>query len=262
MTTWAWSFNGLTFGEGTSIDLIEMRGLDLPNVRSSAFRYGTADGQAAGLRTYEPRTITAELEFSAATAAAFETLLDTVRRALKRTDTDGVLVAELPGQVPKRIYCSVESRTTRVNLRWSYLFPGMVVQWVADDPLVYADATTTTDLDPGGGAVTVPNAGDEATRNWSAVIAGPATDPKIAHANGTVLDFTGYSIAAAQTITIDAYAYTVKRETGVDVRDKLTRASDFFSILPGGSALTFTATGTTAATDLDVTVRAAWSALT
>lgn len=263
MATWAWSFNGLTWGEGTSIDITGVDGLDLPNVRVPALRYANGDGQVSGTRTYDPRAVTFGLEFTAASAAAFETLLDTIRRAFKRTTAEGTLVVELPGQVAKRLYCHVERRTQPIDGPWSYLFvSGMSVQFVADDPLFYAETATVTDLNPGGGAVAIPNAGDEATKHWSAVIVGPATSPVITHANGTVLDFTGYVLGAAQTITLDGRAFTAVRETGADVRGSLTSASDFFTIAAGGETLTFTASGTTGATDLDVTTRAAWASLT
>lgn len=95
-------------------------------------------------------------------------------------------------------------------------------------------------------------------------IAGPITDCKITNQiSGDKLDFTGYTIPAGTTITIDLrYGYkTVTDHLGNNQIDKLTKDSDLVSfcietapIAPGGSnSVVVSGTGITEATEIKVT---------
>jgi hypothetical protein len=89
------------------------------------------------------------------------------------------------------------------------------------------------------------------------IITGPATDAVLTNVRtGEILDFTGVTIAAGDTYTVDCrYGYkTVKDAAGTNKISDLTTTSDLatFHLEPGDNAFTLVGTGTDANTQVTV----------
>lgn len=264
MADWDFSYNSLSFtASGT---LVGIEGADLPAVRDSDLRYHGADGEAGGLDTYDGRDVVLTFDLAAADASAWETLLDTYRRAFKRQTADLPLVADLPGQVAKRLYCRPRRRRQSIDRVWAYYGTrSFVVQLHAADPLWYSETAVVTDFDPTE-TFELTNAGDEASNHWTAVVTGACTNPKLTHESGAVLDFDGVTLTGGQTLTVDGRAFTAIHSAdgyvfgGPYASGDLTAASDFFSLPVGGADLTFAVDSGTPV--MQFTHRSAWSSLT
>lgn len=266
MADWDFSYNSLSFSAGSSGTIVRIEGLDLPDVDGTDMRYRGADGEAGGLDTYDGRNVAFQFDLAAADASAWETLLDTYRRAFQRQTADLPLVADLPGQDAKRLYCRPRRRRVPVDLSWSLYNPqSFTVQLHAADPLWYADTAATQEFDPGE-TFTLTNAGDESSRHWTAVISGACTNPKLELDTGDVLDFDGLTLTGGQTLTVDGRAFTAVKSTGVYVvggpgaTGEWTLTSDFFALPAGASDLNFTVDSGTPT--MQFSHRSAWSSLT
>lgn len=131
-----------------------------------------------------------------------------------------------------------------------------VLQFIANDPLVYAAAlqsgSTGIGTVTGGltfpldfplafgtatpGSIAATNTGSAAAP-WTAVLAGPLVSPKIVHVGQQrALELAGYSLADGDTLTFDSATHTVLLNGVASRYGELTRRQ-WFSLDPGNNVV-------------------------
>lgn len=154
------------------------------------------------------------------------------------------------------------------------------IQLAAPDPLRYATAaqaancglaTTSGGLafplvfpldfgvGAGGGTLLLTNSGNTSTwPTWT--ITGPVTDPVILNTTtGERLAFSGLTIDAGQTLTLDTDARTVMLQGVASRRGKLTANSSWFPLRRGSTPIAFQASTYDVSANLAAAWRSAWS---
>lgn len=263
MAVWQWSYNGLAFGDGTSIDLVTAEGLDFPEVRTSDQPRALEAGLWPGSDLPGGRTVTLTLELVGVDDATLGATLTALRAAFNvRQASESPLVFELPGDVAKRIYCRTRRRSIPINQPYFYRVPQIVVQLAASDPRIYANTTSsgsagiavagtglTFNATPNfsfggaasGGLIAVTNNGD-APAPWTATISGPIVDPRIILAStGEQLALVG-SVAAGETLVLDRLTRTILLNGVASRYSWLQTGSVWFDIPVGADSVQFGAT--------------------
>lgn len=254
MADWQFSYNGWTFGDGTDYDVVEVEGFGLADIRSRHLDLPTSHGTFPGLDFYSNRVVRFRIEVASDTDtdAAFETALDTMRRATVARSSDLALTVDLPGQTAKRLECRPSRRRAPVDFTHSRRLARVDLEFVAADPLFYEDTATNTVITT---ATAVTNSGDTPAK-WTCAITG-STNPKLTHnGSGLFLDFSADGgLTGAVDITSSHRARTAT-QSGTNVYGKLLATSEFFLLDAAANSLTYTGGGT-----CTLTHRAAYAAL-
>lgn len=250
MADWQFAYNGWTFGDGTSYDVVDAEGFGLPDIRSTRTDLGAGDGSFPGVDFYSVRVLRFRLEVTADSDVAFESAMDVMRRATTKQASELPLTVDLPGQTAKRLECRPTRRRAPIDLPYAIGRLAVVdIEFTASDPLFYEDTSTNTVITT---ATTVSNAGDTAAK-WSAAITG-STNPTLRHdGSGLLLDFDNLSGAVD---LVSSHRQRTATQSGTNVYGNLTAVSEFFLLDPGDNSLTYTGGGT-----CTVTHRAAYAAL-
>lgn len=277
MTTWQWTYNGLLFGNGTTIGVVKADGLDFPNVRTGDQPRPLVHGLWPGRDLAGDRVVTLELELTANDDTTFSTQIAALRAATTlQPSAELPLVMQLPGDVAKRLYCRPRRRAIPVDNRYMYRLAGITVQFVASDPRLYADAqgsgsagvaTAGTGLTfnatpnfsfggaAAGGSITAVNSGDTPTP-WTATVTGPITDPAL------ILTATGQRVAmqgtvnSGETLVLDSQARTILLNGTASRYSWLQAGSQWFDLAPGSNQVQFGATSGSGT--LSLAWRSAW----
>lgn len=240
MADWQFSYNGWTFGDDTSYDIVEIDGFGLADIRRRNVDLPNGHGDFPGLDFYASRVVRFRLEVTADSDAGLETAMDTMRRATTVQSSDLPLTIDLPGQTTKWLECRPSRRRAPVDLPYAL---GRLVrvdlEFVAADPLFYEDTATNTAITT---ATSVTNSGDTPAK-WTAAITG-ATNPTLTRVgSGLTLTFTANGgLSGAVDIVSSARARTAT-QSGTNKYGQLTDASEFFLLDVGANSLTYTGGG-------------------
>lgn len=277
-----WSYNGLTFGEGTSVAVVESDGFDdLPPVRAADLSKSNAHGSFAGLDLLGERTMTLTLALLSGDRVAYDALVQRVVVAFSVQATELPLLCGDGGD--RLIWCRPRKVTLpRKREHHGAIIPDGMVELAAVDPRIYAATpsplTTGLSATSGGmtfnatfplgfgsagvgGAITATNAGAFPT-DWVATIAGPVVNP--------VLDnlTTGQSIALAITLNsgdslvLSSLPKTIILNATASRISTLQPGSAWWTLAPGPTLLRFRNNGAySAGASLNFTFRSAWLAL-
>lgn len=287
---YTYSFNGLSFGDGTDIFVEEIRGLEGAVVDLQTERFARAIGGVPGESYLVPRTIEFVLEVAKSTSTALEDAVDDVVEAFasNQTTDEKALLLKHPGAGQRRIEArtrtlSVDPRNVTSDVSYTRR---ATVRLVASDPVVY-DATateTTVSVFAGGGGltytvtypkiytaggsgneITVTNSGDWFTWAEFQVEAsgGDVATPIIENVtDGWELAFTangGATVADGQTLIVKTHPLTRSAKIGSASRvGKLSNASQWKPLSAGATKFRFRATGDTSSGTLTITLRSAW----
>lgn len=278
VTTWQWSYNGLTFGDFTNIDVVSAEGLGLPDVRSSDSIRAYGHGEFPGLDLAAGRTVVLELEGMSATDADQATQLASFQSAFTILTTESPLVWQFPGEAAKRINCRPRRRAFKADMPLAVgRLVRLLVELHATDPRIYADTASTLAISfPTGagtgitfnatanfsfGSATTGGTGiatnDGAVASpWVCVLAGPLTDPRLTNVTADrTLSLTG-TIAAGETLVIDSGARTALLNGTSSRYSWIDTTAKWWDLAPGANSLRFTgASGSGTAT---FTWRSAW----
>lgn len=274
---WQLEFGGLLIGDGTPYDIVEMSGLDQPEVRFREQPRLQNHGVYSSDEFVDSRRIVLSITTSAGSHSELATLLDALAKAFMPGADEAPLVFQLPGYAKRQVNVRVRRRSMTVNRDYMFRLPGIVVELAASDPRIYSTTQSTqswglTNVTAGltfsagfdmsfGGSVTASsrslnNAGTFATRPVC-MIAGPISNPTITHEpSGKYLAFTG-SLVAFEWLDIDLEARTVLLNGAASRYSWLTADSQWWELAPGANPIRFTA-GAYDTGLLTVTWRSAW----
>jgi hypothetical protein len=288
MTDYVGSFNGLTFGAGTSYKVHRLKFYrratnvltpDLP-------RY---HGGLVGASYEVARVVEIDFGVVGATTDELVSNLDALFAAFQPlVDSELPFVWGLPGQTNRRILCRPQEGVSDLTPEdWASKSEEVPFRLIASDPAVYDDSLLSATLDPftsaaglswpivwpanwgaggSGGGVSIVLGGD--WESWPTfTINGPSsgtmTDPIIEGVTaGERLALTangGASVAQGQALVIETHPArrSIAFTTGASRRGKLSSDSVWFPLEPGTNELRFRASGTTTGATVDVEARSA-----
>lgn len=253
------SFNGLTFGAGTDVQLVSATGLrDLPPARSQDQPRPRAHGAFGGLTYLGERTITLTL-LVAVTVTDWETVLQQVAAAFQPIPDPANLLplqVQLPGwSFPVQVMCRPTRYAVPTDRAYSHHYATVTVELVAPDPMWYGPTVTATagianptsgatfpwsfPLSFGsssGGALSVVNTGNAPT-SPQFQIQGPCTNPWIE--SGTNRLTVGISLTSSDLLTVDTAARTITLNSTASRYNDLAVGSRWFTCPPGTTDVSF-----------------------
>ena len=289
MADYQGSYNGLSFGPGTSYGVRSIRWWRrATNINTPPLpRY---HGGIVGASYETPRQVEVEFVVVADTAAELVDLIDDLYAAFQpHVDTESPLVWEAPGVGERLVYCRPIDDS---GGRWDKTVTAatmMVVGFrlLASDPAIYGDEQSTV-LTPytsadgftwpavwpivwgaggAGGGFTATNSGEWET--WPTITitgptAGTLSDPIVQNVTaGTelaLIENGGVEITSGQTLIIETHpaVRTIEFSTGASRRGRLSAGSEWWPLQPGDSEIRFRASGTTTGATCTITYRSAW----
>lgn len=254
------SYNGITIGAGTDVQLVGADGLrDLPPVRSSNSPRPRSHGVYAGLSYFGGRTITLQLLVMRTSSNDWETTLQLLAAAFQQeTDPENLKLfqLQLPGwPYPVQIYARVTKYAEPVTLDYSHHKASVSIQLFCPEPMWLSPPKSQTVGLPSptsgasfpwsfplsfgsssGGTLTVDNAGNtDAYPTF--IITGPCNDPWI-ESNGARLTF-GITLAASDYLTVDTDAHSVTLNGTASRNNSVQNGSQWFTCPKGSSTVAF-----------------------
>lgn len=252
------SYNGLTTGPNTDVQLSSIEGLrGNPSVRSLDIPKSRQNGAWAGLNYYDERVFVLNLQvFGAALSLPYETVVASVGTAFQSiTDPNGQLPFEfiLPDWTESRIItCRPTKGSTPINRTFSQYVADIPIEMTASDPLIYSSTLhsnsaglpsptagltfpVTFNVTFGastGGSMIVVNAGNYITAP-TFTIRGPVTNPTISFpSTGQFMTFA-ITLTSSDTLVVNMAARTVTLNGTANRYNTIVTGSSWFGIPPG-----------------------------
>ncbi len=284
------AFNGLTMGDSTNYDIVQVEGLDsIPAINQNDADKGRDWGQFMGAYFAGGREVIVDLEISAPAGTSdvtFRATVDAFEAAMQTYPlTELPLAFSLPGlaQTTRQVNVRVLSRKLVIDYPYMQHLATATLQFWATDPRIYDTTVQTQNVSlpagngglawpvtwptswgssSGGGTMTVTNAGSFETRPL-VTIAGPVDNPTISNVtSGQSLTFITH-VNSGDTLVIDLNARTALYfvgSTGVggNRRGTMTATSQWWVLAPGTSTLQFTANTVLTGATMTVAFQSAW----
>lgn len=279
---WRAEFRGLALGDGSSYDLVAVRGLlDLPDVRSADRALLRRHGLLPGDDFLGGRTVDLTLEIHADDPSSLGATLDALLVAFQVGPGEAPFVFQFPGVAgggKRQVYARTRKRSAPMDLSFVYGTARVQVQLLATDPRIYDAATRTasSSLPTAGGGMNfdlVFPATFGAVSTGGAIVAmndgtfqtsptfridGPVTNPRVENlTTGEVLALA-IDLAAGQYLVIDTEARTVLLGGTASRYSSLSASSSWWDLEPGRNDVTFRAS-TPSEASLSMTWASAWA---
>lgn len=251
------SYNGLTFGAGTDIQVSEIDGLRaLPAIRSGDVPRARQDGDWAGLNYLDERIITIDMEIFAPQTQTFESAVASVAAAFQNiTDPTAQLPLEFYFRgwlESRRMLCRPTKAATPVDSTFGFQHAKPVVELTANDPLLYSSTlhsvstglpSPTTGLtfpvtfpatfgSSSGGSMSATNLGNYATAPVI-TITGPVTNPVVTFVASGAFMKLNLTLGPTDTLVIDMGARTVTLNGTASRYNTIVTGSSWWTIPPG-----------------------------
>lgn len=286
---------GVLIGKGTAVDVIEISGLGRPPVRDNDTEQPSSDGLWAGPDYFAARQVQIDAAIKIpGDGPACEAFLASLQQAaydpaVRLVGGEGMPLRILrPGGIVKRL----TGRLRRLEPEMARVVHGYMpidVEFIAQDPLWYADTETVTEIPLGwltGGGFAAPvvapifvqdgttaadrpgwatNLGTADT--WPVIrITGPVATVTVTHVpTGRQISMPTLNLDAGQWIEIDTRPgkRTVLRDNGGNASSLISPGSriDQFALPPGQSEIRWTGFDSTTTARMRLTWRDAYTAL-
>lgn len=278
------SYNGLTIGAGTDVQLVSFDGLRaLPGIRSSDQARPRADGSFGGLNFMDERVLTLDLLVAVTVTNPWETVLQTLADAFLHISDPGALLPlqiQLPGWTQAlQVKCRPTKYSNPIDVPYSFHKASVKVELTAPDPLIYAASSSSASAglpnptagvtfpvtwpmsfgSSSGGSLALSNTG-----NWPTpltfTIQGPCTNPWVSM-GGAKLTFN-ITLGSSDTLTVDTGAHTVTLNGTANRYNTLAVGSQWFVAPVGSSTVNFGSGDATQVTaTCTVTYSSAWASI-
>ncbi len=261
---WEYRYNSFTFGGSQPVGVLSVQGFDPPDIREDVVMRSGRHGAYTYASLYDPRRVLMQLDLTAIDASAQEALIQEVAAAFAPQASDQGLEIKRPGMTQKRLWCrpSRIAYPHSVDTQLGYM-RDVQLELLAGDPFFYED-TLSQVLNTAPGATFVAN--------------NPGTHPTVPElvrftGPGTTFTFKNNAVAAdklqinttltgGQEINIDYRLRTIFKSTGENLYGSLSADSRWWEMAPGNTTVAFTVgSGSSGATEMDLTWRGAWIAL-
>lgn len=284
-------FNGLTMGDGTNYDVIQVEGLDsIPAVNQTDADKLRDWGQFMGAYYSTGREVIVDLEISAppgSSDATFRAAVEAFEAAMMTYPlTELPLAFSLPGmqQTTRQINARVLNRKLVIDYPYMRHVATATVQFWATDPRMYDSELQTAvaslpagngglswpitwptswGSSSGGGTILATNAGNFETRPVITIF-GPVDNPTIANVtSGQSLTFA-ITVNTGDSLVIDLSAKTVLYYVGgtglggnrIGTMNRST--SQWWVLVPGTSTIQYTANTVSTGSTMTLAWRSAW----
>lgn len=279
-----YSYNGLTFGAGTDIQIVSEQGLrSIPEVRTQDAVIPRNDGTFAGLNFLGGRTAVLTLAVTVTKELPFETVVSNIANAFQSISDptqQQVLQFMYPGwSAPRQLTGRVTKAGFPTDLNYSFhKIVSLPVEFVFNDPLIYDSVpySVTAGLPSPtagltfnvtfnatfgssvGGSLAVTNLGNIATPPVI-TIQGPMLNPRIALPTGEYMQLD-ISLGSTDTVVIDMKAHTIVLNGTASRVNTMRVGSSWFFLPVGTSSLSLSSQDSTQVVGtFTVAWRSAWS---
>lgn len=290
MSDYQFTYNGLTFGDGTEYPVNKVDGLFRRRINLFTPDLPRNHGGFVGASYESPRGVAFEIEVHGdQDDGTFLDRRDAIMAAFQpQVDAELPLTFQLPGADARRINCRPVRGDSTVDVESEFGMAMFFVDLEASDPAILSDTETSLILTPfvsagglsypvtypksygsggSGGGGQINNTGDWMT--WPRIVidgpsSGTLTNPiieQVTSGERLALDSNGgVSISSGQQLVIETHPAirTIEFATGASRYGKLSTDSEWFSLSPGINELRFRASGTTAGATATVYARSAW----
>lgn len=229
------SYNGLTWGPGTEIQLVEIDGLrSMPTITSTDSPRMRAPGSFSGWDVPSGRTI--NLTLLVVAVSDLETQIGNIEAAfVPLANSTLEMDFQLPSWTAQRcVFCRPRDRQLKVDQNYQFGMAQVTIEVFCPDPRIYSQPTTTTL------GATLVNAGNFESRPVLTV-AGSGTLTLInSHDSNNQLVLTDSplgTLSAAGTLTVDVNARTVVDSSGNNRYDLVSSATTWFALQPGANPI-------------------------
>ena len=247
LSNYQFSFNGVTMGFNTDIDISKIEGLDPTNSRVDVSNKMLDHGGFIFADFLEHRKITIRGNISG--GANFDAALLALKTAFLPQVATLPFTFKIPGYVEQRINCLPTRRNYDIDNAYSLSYAEFLVELQAEDPRIYSEAlVVSTDSSP----MTLTNDGIFPTP-LIIELTGSTTDPTtiVNSTVGSTLEFD-IALGAGEVLLIDVLNRSVKLD-GVNRYDLLDLVnSEWWYLAPGANTVTYSG-GT-----IEVSYRHAW----
>ena len=243
LSAWQCSYNGVTFGAGTSYGISKMD-WSQPAIAINSMQRTRQDGLYPGLDLMQKRIITIDFEIPNLGDGNYYSNREAWKAAFVTQSTTPQPLSILinPWSTARRFYCRPRDRHTPEDNISSVANSSWSVQLEADDPLMYSDATTSTGA---ASSITVPNAGNYPSGEGTTagiVTLTVSTACTVSGPNGGSIHLTGTG-----PWTLDLGLHTVSGGNGYS---DIVQPATWFTIPAGGAGIAVSA-GTVSAVSRD-----------
>lgn len=259
------SFNGLTWGAGTDVQLAGQDGLrGMPSVRQGDVPRARRNGSFPGLNFFDERVTTWKLQvFNTAIATpgrTVEQVLASIAAACENIEDPSAqlpLATQLPGWAePRILFCRPTAMSEPVDDNYQYNAPYVTIEFTASDPLIYGNTLKTAAAtlpsptagltfpvtfnvsfgsSTGGSFQTVNNGSYQTPPVFT--IAGPVTNPIITLTSTGEFFGLNLSLTATDHLVIDMNAETVILNGTASRWNAVMTGSTWFALPPGTSSV-------------------------
>lgn len=140
------TFNGLTIGNGTSIQIMGVEGLeDLPPIRTDDVDLGYQWGETPGIDYPDGRDITVDILILDSGVGDYFTKVEQVKAA-SLPGTESTLVFQLPGRNQRSMICRARRRRLPVSQNYQYRYGAATLEFHATDPRIYDTSSSSWSL--------------------------------------------------------------------------------------------------------------------
>lgn len=244
------SYNGLLLGANTPYELIEVQGLDPPDIRESSTDIMQGHGQFVYADYITGRRILIQGD-AHQLGSQVQPLMNAWSAAFLPQSLDLPLQFKLPGQAVERIYCKPTKRKYVVDRMYALDYAEWALELLAADPRIYSD-TLATLMRTGNGNLSLPNTGTFPAPLIINLV-GPIDTPTITHVETGKFIKLNTNIAANTLVSIDFATRTIWLN-GASLYSVLDDTSKWFELAVGVNTLTLAGTSTVATTSVIDTV--------
>lgn len=141
---WEYEYNGLTFGGGQIIGVVNVEGLaETPEVKADIIPRTGAHGSAVFSDYYHERHVIITGDIMDDTPSDFEAHINTLRTTFAVRAADSNLLWKLPGFNRRRLPCKPLRMKLTMELGYDLGRATWIVELVAANPAIYDDVTST-----------------------------------------------------------------------------------------------------------------------
>lgn len=273
------TFNGLSFGAGTTIQIVDVSGFDdLPGLRTTDQPRPRDTGEFGGNDLSGGRDVTMTLLILDSGVGDFYTTVEAFKAATvpQGTNLTLPLVVQFPGGRQRQLNCRPRQRSLPTDVDYVTRYGKAAVQFHAVDPRWYdvnqssgsmtpPSATTglvfnaAFDLSFGGGTtggqLTCVNNGNFETRPVITVT-GPCTNVTLTNNTTGLTVGANITLAAGDSLVFDFGARTIVLNGTTSRYNAIAPASVWWNLAPGSNDIRFLSSSTTGTAQ--VVWRSAW----
>ena len=259
LSSWQWSYRGLTFGPSQPYSVTTVDGFGMPAVQTGDVQRPRDMGDFSGFDLLSGRDLTLQGDIvsdGTSLQHAISVLAQATTVTTDTTQTEYPMWVAYPNVGTIATMVRPRKRDLPLDLGHVSGLATYALQFRATDPRWYSAATTASRTNLG--AVTVTNSGNYETRPVITVNGPISSGWTIS--NGTKTLTVNLALTSGQSLAIDLDTRTAQMTggTATNVRYALGATPAWFTCGPGSTTITLGGAGASSSTTLSVQYASAW----